>query len=237
MLMFGDLEQFAGSDGGGEVSESALEAFREQMRAAARQIKALQKGEQKKKKKEEKLAKIIAQFLQKKSEKTEIAILAAKVLANNVPASFVLSMILLDDPETQQELLSATNEEAPAATTSIAISEADLSLIPTNDDETSARFAKAFSDWIELMYQQAATDAMRVQQHSVTDEGEYEPTIIELLTIVILTFAEEQGCEVSYEACEQFANRAMQKVFGELARNLERLESIREKEFEAPPQE
>src|SRR3990167_5158278 len=98
MLYFDDLESFHGSDGGAEqMSEEAYERFQEQMRTAAAQIKALQKGEQKKKKKEDTLAKIIERFLQKKA-KTDLVMLAAQVLAENIPPLFVLSVLILADP-------------------------------------------------------------------------------------------------------------------------------------------
>ena len=48
-----DLESFSGSDGRGEsMDPAAFERFKEQMAAAAAQLKAIQAGEQKQKKKE-----------------------------------------------------------------------------------------------------------------------------------------------------------------------------------------
>lgn len=65
----GDFESFAGFDSSEGVDPASFEKFKERIKAAAAQIKALKKGEQKQRKKEEKLIKILLKFV-KSSKKT-----------------------------------------------------------------------------------------------------------------------------------------------------------------------
>lgn len=98
-----NLENFFGFDQGEGMSESAFEAFKEQMRAAAAQIAAIKKEEGKQKKKEEELLKILLKFV-KTSQKKDLVMLISRALEQNIPANFILAIILLDNEEIEREV-------------------------------------------------------------------------------------------------------------------------------------
>lgn len=97
------LESFIGFDQGEGMSEAAFEAFKEKMAAAAAQIAAMKKEEGKQKKKEEELLHILLKFI-KNSQKKDLVLLISRVLEQNVPANFILAVILLGNEDIQAEV-------------------------------------------------------------------------------------------------------------------------------------
>lgn len=243
--MFGDLENYnsiGGSEGSEGMSEAAMEAFREQMRSASQQLKALQKGEQKRKKKEEKLAKLLAQFLQRKSGKTDLAFQAAHLLALNIPAAFVLSMLLLGDRESQQELTMAAKEddkglevEVLSSDTQqrITLGEEDLALIRTEDEEKSQAIIDEILVWIDIMYIQARNDVMRMMKNAYDEDQKIHDEIPQFMTTVVTYFMTENGMSVPPENVEKISETMLQKIFTALNENLEKIQALRSKEFES----
>ena len=99
-----DLESFGGMDAGGDqMSAAAFEKFKERMKAAAAQLKALQAGEQKQKKTEDELIKILLKFITS-GKKRDILMLVLRLLEMNVPAGFIVSLLIISNQEIQQEL-------------------------------------------------------------------------------------------------------------------------------------
>ncbi len=98
-----DLESFGGLDGGEGLDPAALERFQEQMRDNAAHIAALQKAQAAQQKQEDKLIKIILKFI-KSSKNTGLVILVTQLLEQNVPAGFILSLILLGNEDIQEEV-------------------------------------------------------------------------------------------------------------------------------------
>ncbi|MDP4008227.1 MAG: hypothetical protein Q8P68_03490 [Candidatus Peregrinibacteria bacterium] len=96
-----DLESFGGLDGGEGLDPAALERFNEQMRENAAHIAALQKAQAAQMQQEDKLVKIILKFIQT-SQKTELVVLVTQLLEQNVPAGFILSLIVLGNEDIQE---------------------------------------------------------------------------------------------------------------------------------------
>lgn len=97
-----DLESFGGLDGGEGLDPAALERMSEQMRENAAHIAALQKAQAAQMQQEDKLVKIILKFIQN-SQKTELVILVTQLLEQNVPAGFILSLIVLGNEDIQAD--------------------------------------------------------------------------------------------------------------------------------------
>ncbi len=242
--MIGDLEHFGGgSEGGGEMSEAAMEAFREQMRSTAQQLKAQQKGEQKRKKKEDKLAKLLTQFLQKKSGRSDLAFLAAHVLALNIPPAFVLSILLLGDRQSQHELTMTAKEDdkgleievsSSEVIESMAFSQEDLDLIRTEDAEKSDLIKEEIVIWGEIMYIQAKNDALRIMKNAYDEEEKIREEIPNYLGAVLRHFMNDNNANVPPENLESFAEIMLGKICTSLKKDLEKLQNIRTKEFELP---
>lgn len=85
------------------MSEAAFEAFKEKMKAAAAQIAAIKKEEGKQKKKEEELHRVLLKFIQR-SDKKDLCLLISRALEQNIPANFVLAIILLGNEDIQKEV-------------------------------------------------------------------------------------------------------------------------------------
>lgn len=97
-----DLESFGALDGGEGLDPAALERFNEQMRENAAHIAALQKAQAAQKQQEDKLVKILLKFIQT-SQKKELVVLVTQLLEQNVPAGFILSLIVLGNEDIQEE--------------------------------------------------------------------------------------------------------------------------------------
>lgn len=97
------LENFFGFDTGEGMSEAAFEAFKEKMAQASAQIAAIQKEEKKRRKKEDELIKILLKFI-RSSHKTTLVLLISRALEQNLPANFILAMILLGNEDIQKEV-------------------------------------------------------------------------------------------------------------------------------------
>lgn len=97
-----DLESFGALDGGEGLDPAALERFNEQMRENAAHIAALQKAQAAQQQQEDKLVKIILKFI-RTSQKKELVVLVTQLLEQNVPAGFILSLIVLGNEDIQEE--------------------------------------------------------------------------------------------------------------------------------------
>lgn len=94
------IEEWGGiddADGQSGVSESTAESRERAAQASKRRtaaVKALQKQEQKARKQEGSLIKILIQFIQKQDQR-DITNIIVKLLDQNIPAQFILSMLML----------------------------------------------------------------------------------------------------------------------------------------------
>jgi len=85
------------------MDASAFEKFQERMKKASQQIKAIRKQEKKQKKKETELVQILLKFIKTSHKKTLVTLLS-RVIAQNVPANFVLSIAILGNKDIQKEV-------------------------------------------------------------------------------------------------------------------------------------
>jgi len=97
------LEDFIGMEQNGAMDAAAFERFQERVKVAAAHIQAIRKEEKKRKKKEDELIKILLKFI-KSSDKKDLVLLISRVLERNVPANFILAIILLGNEEIQREI-------------------------------------------------------------------------------------------------------------------------------------
>lgn len=193
------LESFIGFDQGEGMSEAAFEAFKQKMKAASAQIAAIKKEEKKAKKKEDELLKILLKFI-KYSKKKQLVLLISRVLEQNIPANFVLAVILLGNDEVQEEMKKflmlrsgevSTHEEVMAQLEAgIGDTEAeagDKALIFFREDETLPLKAKIEMDaWMKALMIQAEeapqkllktaiqVDFIEKETESIFDDKEYE---------------------------------------------------------------
>lgn len=97
------LEEFQGFEQGDKMDAASFEKFKERMKAAAAQIQAIKKEEKKRKKKEDELVKILLKFIQH-SQKRDLVLLISRSLERNIPANFLLAIVLLGNEDIQKEV-------------------------------------------------------------------------------------------------------------------------------------
>lgn len=97
------LEEFQGFNQSDKMDQASFEKFKERMARAAAQIQAIRKEEKKRKKKEDELVKILLKFIQN-SQKKDLVLLISRTLEKNIPANFILAVVLLGNEEIQKEI-------------------------------------------------------------------------------------------------------------------------------------
>lgn len=135
-----DLESFGALDGGEGLDPAALERFNEQMRENAAHIAALQKAQAAQKQQEDKLVKILLKFIQT-SQKKELVVLVTELLEQNVPAGFILSLIVLGNEDIQDEAgikLALPEEDITRLEAALAAERAHEQAVNSHQDGASA---------------------------------------------------------------------------------------------------
>lgn len=116
-----DFESFSSADnslGSGSTPESFRE-FQNRMQIAAAQIKLIRAQENRQKQKEDKLAELLSRFIRNLSgndSHQQLLVLISKLIEKNIPASFILALIILNFPDLQKEsglLLLTTSKVTP----------------------------------------------------------------------------------------------------------------------------
>lgn len=190
------LDSFIGMDSGEQMSAASLEKLQERMAAAAAQIAAIQKEEKKHKKKENDLLAILVKFV-KTSHKTELTLLISRVLEQNLPANFVLAIILLGNEEIQQQVgdflmlqrpiehvtakASPLDSEATATSASSPSGqERALTFFNSRDDTLPLKIKIELDQWIKSMLMQAEENphkllrtAYKTDYIKIEDEEDY----------------------------------------------------------------
>ena len=111
------LDTFFGmDDADGAMSPDKVREFQERMARNAKHMAAARKKEGKQKKKEEKLVAILLKFI-RNNKRGDITLLVVRCLEQNIPAAFVLAIVLLGNKAVQDEVgiqLQLTEGEAGA---------------------------------------------------------------------------------------------------------------------------
>jgi hypothetical protein len=189
------LESFIGLDKGEGMSEAAFEAFKEKMKAAAAQIAAIKKEEGKQKKKEKELVKILAKFV-KTSQKKELVTLISRALEQNIPANFILAIILLGNEDIQKEVgefLMLESGKDP-------LKNKELIFFGEKDESLPLKIKIELDNWIKNLMFQAEENPQKL---SKTAQG--NNTLIQLATFIIRDFLEQNNISEAHEKLNNFA--------------------------------
>ncbi len=195
------LESFISMEGGEGMSEAAFEAFKERMKAAAAQIAAIKKEEKKQKKKEDELIKVLLKFI-KTSHKKELVLLISRCIEQNIPANFILAVVLLSNEDIQKEIASY------------------LMLKPSGNDEKSLTFFGEadqalplklkieIDHWIKNMLSQAQESPQKLikTSYEMKDEEKIiKSIIIQLICFILRDFLEQNKVDEPYEKLYNFS--------------------------------
>ena len=223
------LESFIGMEQGEPMSAAALEKLREKMAAAQAQIAAIRKEEKKHKKKEQDLLKILLQFV-KTSRKHTLVLLISRCLEQNLPANFILSIVLLSNPEIQQAmgtflmLKGSTAEAVAQAPEGATAADQALTCCNAEDQSLPLKLKIEMDAWIkglivqaEVKPQKLLDTAYKVDYVKVPDEDslfgdtkkekrvEIQPPLIKLVAYIVGEYMEQNSQEAG-DNLEEFAH-------------------------------
>jgi hypothetical protein len=217
-----DLESFGGFDTGEGMNEAAFEAFKERMKAASAQIAAIKKEEGKHKKKEQDLVKILLKFI-KTSHKKDLTLLISRALEQNIPANFILAIVLLGNEDIQKEtgnLLMLETSEATPDEKALIFFGAD------KDIPLSARIQ--LDNWLKAILYQAEEYPQKllkfayeiVRDEDDNDNKEIKTILFQLSTFIIRDFLEENKVDEPYRKLYEFSKFFIKGVLDRTAENL-----------------
>ncbi len=194
-----DLESYSGFNDRSEgMDPAAFERFKERMAQAAAQLQAIQAGEQKQKKKEDELAKILLKFI-KSGQKRDILLLVSRLLEQNVPAAFIVSVLIIGSSEIQHEL--------------------GLKLLPSGPVEKSAqtlpdkymagqtipfKIKIAIDAWIQEMIKYALEKPQRLLETVLDKNGIIKLPLKQLTVLCLQDFMLENSVQADYETLKEF---------------------------------
>lgn len=208
-----DFESFGGFDANDGMDAASFEKFKERMKAAAAQIKALKKGEQKQRQKEEKLIKILLKFV-KSSKKQDIMVLIARLLEQNVPAVFILSIVVLgneeyfEDEEGNQVLLESQKLQSEADGKSLAFFDGEKVL--------PLKLKIKIDAWMKNIFSLSLEHPHRLLKTVFDEDDVLILPLIQIASFILRDYLEKNKQETDYarlkEFCDFFLNGVMKEV-------------------------
>lgn len=217
-----DLESFQPGEAGESYDPAAFERFKERIKKNAAFIAAARKSEQKQKQKEDRLAKILLKFIQT-NQKSAILMLASKLLEENIPPSFILSIILLGNEEVQIELKKQTQQDLPQIEAPVTSTVTEFSLVTKFTDKTLPLKVKVEIDsWGKGILEAGSTVPFRVFETALDSQGNIKKVVIDCAANVLDDFLAVNGAkEISYDTCYSFCEFLMKGVMKYLQKQIE----------------
>lgn len=210
------LDFFSPSAGGEAYDPAAFERFKEQMKKNAKFVATQQKSEQRQKKKEDALLQILMRFF-KSNKKRGLVVLASRLLEQNIPASFILGVILLGNEDLQREVReSAPLLESPAGNlVNVSIepisppqtSSSEFSLVAAFSDPSIPLRVKAEIDaWGKNLYEIVSANPFRILETVLDPAGMPKSVVINCMANVLQDYLFENGLvDYSYETMASFS--------------------------------
>ena len=219
-----DVESFGGADVGSEgIDQAAFEKFKERMKAAAAQIKALQASEQRQKKNEDELIKILIKFI-KSGQKKELLALILKLLDRNIPAVFILSLILIANKDVQNDMKivlmpqdqsqnTLPGEQSDPTNTILQSDDPISEMLTTNDAVgVSPAIKQEIATWLKVIEEKLNENPARIIRTTIED-GQICVPAIQLTSFCLREFLQSKGVESNYEKLREFISFVLQNMF------------------------
>lgn len=197
------LDFFNPSDGGESYDPAAFERFKEQVKKNGQFVAAMQRDEKKKKKKEDALAQIILAFI-KANKNSGLMVIVSELLEQNIPASFILAIIVLGNPEIRTAIdqhekeqlalesgekdfpmssrpaLPALNEEQQAT---------EFSLVARfNDSTIPLKIKLALDEWGVGIFQAGTSQPFKILETVLDKTGHVKNVVIEACATVLQSY-------------------------------------------------
>ena len=211
------LESFINLDGGEGMSEAAFEALKQRMKAASAQIAAIKKEEKKQKKKEDELIKVLLKFI-KTSHKTELVLLISRCIEQNIPANFILSIIVLGNEDIQKEIgnylmLKAKEDEGKS-----------LIFFGEENKAMPLKLKIEIDRWIKNMLSQAQDRPQKLLKTAFEYDDEekiLKNVLLQLASFVLRDFLEQNNEEEEYEKLVSFSEFILNGILNKTEEFLE----------------
>jgi len=222
-----DLEAFSGYEGGGEgMDPAAFERFKERMKAAAAQLKALAAGEQKQKKKEDELVRILLKFI-KTGQKKDLLLLVLRLLEQNVPAGFIVSLLLISNRSMQEDLglkmLAAAPEHGFPE-------DSDMETLPDQylkDAALPLAVKIAIDTWLSEIAKRAVENPERILKTILDENGIITLPVTQLAVFSLRAFLEQQGIGYSYDKLKEFMDLMLEGIIKKTREQFENRKKLR----------
>jgi hypothetical protein len=221
------MESFSGFEGGGEgMDTAAFEKFKERMKAAAAQLKALAAGEQKARKKEDELIKILLKFI-KSGKKKDILLLVLRLLEQNVPAGFIVSLLVISNREMQEDL---GLKMLPSGPEHDIPEDSDMETLPDRYLKESVlplRVKIAIDAWLHEIAKRAADNPEKIIFTILDGEGIIKLPVTQLAVFSLRDFLEQQEVESSYDKLKDFMDMMLEGIIKKTREQFENRKQIR----------
>jgi len=176
------------------------------MKAATAQIQAIRAGEQRQKKKEDELAKILSEFiksLKHDSEYAEFIVHISRLLALNLPAAFILALIIINFPSLQEStgLKLISFEEAAKAG---ALDGPSLPDIYMAEKTLPPGLKIAIDVWIQELSQVGLDHRHRMLERALDGRGMIREEIELLMAYSLAFYLEKNGFPIAQEFSRTF---------------------------------
>jgi hypothetical protein len=223
-----ELESFSSYESGNQGSDpESFRLFQERMKAAAAQIQGIRAGEQKQKKKEDELAKILGNFIKSKQGtrgNDEFLMMTSSLLALNIPAIFILSILVLNFPELQREsgikLLSF--DEAMSAGVLDAETLPDMYL---GAGKLPPHIKVAIDSWIQEINKAATDGKEKIIKTAVTNLNKWESGVFDFVNFSLQHYLSANNIVMQRDIVGKFVEYFMSNILDQIVLTLRSLEA------------
>ncbi len=180
--------------------------FQERMKAAAAQIQAIRAGEQKQKKKEDDLARILTEFIKSTRASAHNDLLLeyiSKLLAINLPAIFIISLIIINFPELQKQsgllLIDYSGSDQTAM--------APQSTLPDLYFENATlplEVKIAIDSWLSEISRTVNANPQKILDHALRLDGKLKEEVIDLASHSLNTYLSVKKLDFNPETARKF---------------------------------
>ena len=215
-----DLENFSyvESSNTGSSAES-FRLFQERMKVAAAQIRDIRAGEKKQRKKEDELAKILANFiatLQGDSAAANFLVYISGLLARNLPASFILVLLIINFPSLQEQTglkLISFQQAARAGALDVATTLPDLYW---RGQQLPPAIRIAIDSWIAQISSVAGEHRQKLLDRALNGQGHFLDEIHLLATHSLDLFLNSSGLSDQSGACRGFTDYFLNQILAQI---------------------
>jgi hypothetical protein len=201
-------------------SAETYRLFQERMKVASAQIQAIRAGEQKQKKKEDELIKILTDFIKSTQTSSHDDLLIeylTKLLAINLPAVFIIALIIINYPDLQEK----------SGIKLIDFSSTDHSAVRENPTLPDLYFKNAtlplqvkiaIDSWMTEISKAAASQSHKVLDHALRLDGKAKSEVIDLANYSLSAYLESKDLDFDPDFARQFVDFCLNGILSELAK-------------------